>query len=659
LLEGRANLEGMPLRFANHSFTVIGVMPPRAEFPSGAEVWYPSAIYPPYKSRTAHNYRVIARLRDGVSFGQAKAETATIGRALKAEYGLLTDAVSFDLTPLRERFVRDIRRTLFVLSGAVAFLLAIACSNVANLFLVRANTRRKEIALRTALGASHTRLARQFIAEALSLTLIAGVLGTVLAAWSVQLIVKLYHGDLPHVGDIDISVNVLLFTFGICLVIAVVLGLVPVLQASRRQLQSDLQNAGCGSSKSCTRNVLVIAQIALTLMLLIGAGLLGRSFQRLLEVHPGFRAENVMAMTAAMPPPEEPTAMRSLAQFYHQLLERLKELPGVTAVGGVNALPMSGNGASGTFIEYRGGKMADTMPELIRQFDGLSPSERTRDAEYRVASAGYFAAMGIPLISGRWFRESDGPDAPHVALVTQSLAQRYWPNEEVIGKQIQYGNMDGDLHLLNIVGVVGDVRGNGLDREARPTVYVNYFQRPRVAAEFSFVLRARGDAAALTAAMRREARALNPEMPTKFQTIEQIVSASFDNRRFSMVMLGIFAGTALVLALVGVYGTMSYIASQRSAEIGVRMAVGAQARHILEMILRQGAALVLAGVAVGLTSAFFLTRLITHLLYETSATDPLTFAGIAFLLALIALIACYFPARRATRVDPIQALRVE
>ncbi|MEY2586101.1 MAG: hypothetical protein QOD80_2127, partial [Verrucomicrobiota bacterium] len=549
---------------------------------------------------------------------------------------------------------------------AVGLLLAIACSNVANLLLVRAAARRKEVALRAALGASRARLARQFVVEALLLSLAAGALGTLLASWSVQLIVSLYHGNLPRVGEIGISPGVLLFSFAISLVIALALGFVPIIHASRRQLQNDLQDAGRDSSSSQTRarNLFIVAQVALTLMLLVGAGLLGRSFGRLLEVDPGFRAESVVAMTVLLPDPQaqqgntEP-ALRALAQFNHQLIDRIRAVPGVTDVGGTSALPMSGNGANGTFIEEHGGKPAQTVQELIRQFDALSTSDRARDADYRAVSVGYFAVMNIPLIRGRFFQESDGPDTPHVALVSQTLAKRYWPNEDPIGKQIQFGNMDGDLHLLNIIGVVGDVRDNGLERDPRPTVYLNCFQRSSSTSEFSIVARARGDLASLTTAMRREARALNPEMPTKFETIEQIVSASFDNRRFSMIMLGIFAGSALLLAMVGLYGVMAYITAQRTQEIGIRMALGAQRLDMLRMIFRQSFTLVLAGVAVGVLASVALTRLLGTMLYGVQATDIVTYGSVVGLLLAAAALASYIPARRAMMVDPMVALRYE
>jgi putative ABC transport system permease protein len=662
-LGGRTTLEGTALRFDNRSFAVIGVLPPETEFPPSVDVWFRSELLPPVPSRTAHNWRVAGRLKPVVSLEQARSEIGAIGRQLKLEQGNQTDAASFGATPLRERFVKDLRGVLWVICVAVAVLLVIACSNVANLILVRATARRQEMAVRAALGASRWRLARQFVVETVLLTLAAGAVGTLLAFWGVDLIVGGYHGNLPRVGKIGVNSSALLFTLAISLLAGLALGVVPALSSSNRQLHEDLQSAGRGKStgRSSARflNFLIASQVALTLVLLVGAGLLGRSFQRLMEVDPGFRAESVVAMTVSLPRPEDPAAMRSLAQFYHRLFERLEALPGVTSVGGTSDLPMSGNGANGSFMEMRSGQAPATMQEFIRQMDALPPSERARDADYRAASAGYFMTMGIPLIRGRLFQEGDGPDSPHVAVVSQSLTKRFWPNEDAIGKQIEYGNMDGDLRLLTIVGIVGDVRDNGLDRDPRPTIYTDYFQRPAATAEFSIVVRAGGDAAVLTNAMRREARALNPEMRMKFETIEEIVSASFDNRRFSMVMLGVFAGSALILAMVGLYGVMAYITSQRTHEIGIRMAIGAQRVDMLQMIFRQSFTLVLTGVAVGIFASLGLTRLLGSMLYGIRATDVVTYTGVVGLLVVAAALASYIPARRAMKVDPMVALRYE
>lgn len=663
MLGGQTNLAGTALRFANRSFVVVGVLPPDAAFPLGTDVWLPVEPSPPNTSRTAHNWRVLARLRDGVSPAQAGAEIGEMGRQLKREYGSLTDAASFGLAPLRERMVKDLRGVLLVLSGAVGLLLLIACSNVANLLLVRTTARRKEIALRAALGASPIRLVRQFIAESLLLTLIAGALGVLFAFWAVDLIVGLYGGNLPAAGHIGVNLPVLLFTLAVTLLTGLVLGFVPALHASAHQLQAGLHEAGRGQSASRgnrrIRDALIVAQIALTLMLLVAAGLLGRSFQRLLEVDPGFRPESAVAMTVSMPRPEDAASQRRLAQIYQQVLARLEVLPGVSAAGGINALPMSGMGANGTFIVQSGSKPAETMEELSHQFDALTPAERARDAEYRVASAGYFSAMSIPLIRGRFFRDADGPDTPHVALVSQSLAKRSWPNEDPIGRQIQYGNMDGDLRLLEVVGVVGDVRDDGLDVDIRPTIYVNYVQRSAAAAQFSFVARGQGDAATLSAALRREAVAVNPDMPVKMQTLKQVVAGSLDQRRFSMVIVAVFASTALLLAMVGLYGIMAFVASERTPEIGIRMALGAQRGDVLRMILRQSFTLVLLGLVLGLLGAFGATRLLANLLYGVNANDATTYGAVILLMSGAALLASYIPAHRATGVDPIVALRAE
>jgi len=662
LLAGRTNLEGATLRFASRSFAVVGVLPPDMGFPREIDVWFPSTIYPPNPSRTGHNWRAMGRLRDGISPEQARAEVAAIGQQLKREYGPQTDAESFGMTPLRERMVKDIRGVLWVLCGAVGLLLVIACSNVANLLLVRATARRKEIALRAAMGASRWRLARQFLVETILLTLCAGALGVLLAFWGVDLVVGFYRGSLPRVGQIGVNFSALVFSLVISLGVGFLLGLAPALNVSQRQLQGALQDAGRGMSSSRStlrmRNFLIVAQVALTLMLLVGAGLLGRSFLRLLEVHPGFQPESAVAMSISQPDPEEPADRRRLAQMYQQLLERFGALPGVIAVGGINALPMSGS-ENGTFILEESGKTTETFDELEKQFAALRGTKKLANAEFRVASAGYFAAMEIPLVRGRLFQESDGADSPHVALISQTLARLTWPNEDPIGRQLQFGGMDGDLHLLHIIGVAGDVRDEGLDAAPRPMVYVNYLQRPRHASQFAIVLRGRGDPSTLIAAMRREARALNPEMPTNFQTLKQLVSASLDNRRFSMVMLGIFAGSALALAMVGLYGVMAYITSERTHEIGIRMALGAQRFDMLRMVMRQTFILVFAGVALGILASVGVTRLLGSLLYGVHATDALTYGGVVFLLALAALIASYIPARRAMRVDPMVALRYE
>jgi predicted permease len=662
-LGARTDLEGFSLRFANHSFAVLGVLPPELEFPPHTAIWFRSDIFPANTSRTAHNWRVAGRLKPGVSLEQARADIAAIGRQLKSEHGAQIDAASFGLTPLRERFVKDLRGVLLVVGIAVGVLLIIACSNVANLLLVRATARRYETAVRAALGASRWRLARQFVVESTALTLAAGGLGTLLAFWSVDLIIGSYHGNLPRVGQIGVNTTALVFTLAVSLLTGALLGIVPALSSSKKQLQGDLQSAGRGKSASRSsarfRNSLIVAQIALTLVLLVGAGLLGRSFQRLLEINPGFEMESAVAMTVSMPPAQEPAEQRRLAQFYQQLLARLQSIPGVIAVGGTNALPMSGDGANGTFIIEDGANPARDMAGLVRQLDALRGTGKTGDADFRVSSAGYFAAMGVPLLRGRLFQDSDGADAPHAAVISQTMARRFWPNEDPIGRQIQYGNMDGDVRLLHVVGVVGDVRDGGLDSEPRPVVYANYFQRPAAAADFSIVAQARGDAAALTDAMRREARALNPEMPTKFETVKEIVSASLDNRRFSMIMLGVFAGSALLLAMVGLYGVMAYITSQRTHEIGIRMALGAQRRDMLGMIFGQSFALVLSGIGLGLLASIALTRLLSTMLYGVRATDVVTYGGVIGLLIAAAALASYIPARRAMKVDPMVALRYE
>ncbi len=643
LLGGRPDLANAHLKLANQSFSVVGVMPPGFKFPEGAEIWLPKEIFPPNTSRTAHNWRAVARLRAGVTLEQARADLGAIGRQLKQQYGKDTDAVSFALTPIQEFQAKNVRLGLLILLGAVGFLLLIACANVINLLLAEATSRQKELAVRAALGATSFRLARQFITESLALALIAGALGALFSSWGVNILVALNH-HLPRADEITVNARVLLFTLALSLLIAVVLGLVPALRNSENDLESSLRESGRGQSTNAfTRRLcglLVVSQVALTVVLFTGAALLGKSFLQLLKIDPGFRPESAVAMDVSLPYPENDEQQQQLARFHQQLFEHVSQLPGVTAVGGINALPMTAKGSNGTF--------------LIDD-DKSKPG----DAEYRVASGGYFSAMGIPLLRGRLFDQSDTPNSPHAAVISQSLARKYFANEDPIGRHIQFGNMDGYKQLLEIVGVVGDVREDGLDHGVAPTIYVNYYQRPKRAADFSVVARANIDPPSLITAMRRELQKLNPDVPTNFRTIEQIFSSSLDYRRFSLVLFGFFAAAGLLLAVTGIYGVMAYSVAERTREIGIRMALGARATDVLRLVLSNGMTLALIGVAIGLAGALALTRLLTSLLFGVTPTDSSTFAIVPLCLITVALFACYIPARRATKVDPLVALRYE
>jgi predicted permease len=643
-LGGRADLAATPLRIGDKSYTVVGVTPRGFNFPNEVEVWLPIDLYPSSASRTSHGKRVIARLRDGVSLEQARAELSGIGRQIRQENSADIDLVDMAAAPLQEAMVGGARKSLLVMMAAVAFLLLVACANVANLVLAQVASRQREFSVRVALGATRWRLARQFITENMALTLVAGVLGVLISFWGVDALISLNHGNLPRAEEISVDARALIFTFVLSLLVAVALGLLPLVRFGRDHLSERLKDGGraqtAGVASQRLRGILVTAQIALTLALLAGAGLLVKSFFKLLQVDPGFRAESAVAMEMTPPESEGEDSARRRASFYQQLIERAGALPGVTAIGGVNGLPMTGEGNNGQFL-------IDDNPALKGY------------GEFRVASPGYFDAMGIRLLRGRLFDQTDGPGSPQVALITETLARRHFPNEDPLGHTIQYGNMDGDDHLLRIVGVVGDVRENGLEEKIETTVYVHYLQRPRQSWNFAVVVRARAEPESLIPALRDIAQSLNRDTPVSFRTLEQIFSSSLDQRRFSLSLLSAFAFAALLLAALGVYGVISYAVTQRVSEIGVRIALGAQAMDVLRLIVGQGMKFVLLGVAIGLAGALALTRLIAHMLYKVSATDPLTFAVVAALLIGVALLAALLPARRAIKVDPIIALRSE
>ncbi|MBV9773354.1 MAG: FtsX-like permease family protein, partial [Gemmatimonadetes bacterium] len=536
-------------------------------------------------------------------------------------------------------------------------LLVIACANVSNLLLARAAARRQEISVRLALGAGRVRLVQQFVAEALVLSLASAVVGLLLAWWGVSLLRALQPQGLPRLADVRVSGGVFAFALATAVLTAGALGALTALQAVRGDLRSALaqgQRTLSGGSGRRVRDALVVMQVALTLVLLVGAGLLGHSFLRLLSVDTGYRTRGGVVLDLALDEADDPGAGARTSAFEEELMRRLRAIPGVAEVGGVNDFPLGGNYSNGTFLVL-------SRPDEVSSFEdfGRLAKEQTGNngAEYRVASEGYFRAMGIPLLRGRGFGPGDGPDAPHVALVSRSLARMRWPGEDPIGKLVQFGNMDGDLHPFTIVGVVGDIREAAVDAEPHPTLYGFSRQRTRSLSHFHVVMQGPIAPAAMIAPARRILREMAPEVPPAFRTLDEVFAASLADRRFSLLLLATFGGVALLLAMLGIYGVVSYLVAQRTREIGIRMAFGARAGDVARLVVRHGAALAGAGIGVGLLAALAIERLVAGMLYGVSATDPAAFAGVALLLAAVALSASWIPARRATRVDPMVALR--
>jgi ABC-type antimicrobial peptide transport system, permease component len=547
-----------------------------------------------------------------------------------------------------------------VLLGAVGFLLLVGCANVANLLLAQAAVRERELAIRNALGGARGRLIRQFLTEALLLSVLGGTLGVIGAFWGVAALVKLAPENLPRLESVSINLPVLLFALLLSVAVAVGLGAFTAWKATTCDLRASLTEGGRGQagSKSSERagRLIVAAQIAITLVLVIGAGLLGRSLMKALEVNPGFRVEKIVTMDISLPWVEGAKAKAGQAVFYSSLVDRLKQIPGVRDVGATSGLPLVDGGLpDGMFLLMN-------QTEVPKTFEALAPQwyqqkERLGVADFGAVTDGYFRVLGIPLIRGRIFDGQDGANAPHVAVISESLARERWPNEDPLGHTIEFGNMDGDLRLLTITGIVGDVHQYGVDAPPRPTVYVNLFQRPRSA--ITLTMRSDADTQLVTSAARGILQELNPEIPAKFQTFSDVYSASLGSRRFNVILLGFFAGVALLLATAGVFGVMAYWVSRRTREIGVRVVLGAERRDVMKMILAQGMRTVFAGLTVGFAASLALTRAVKALLFGVTVTDPATFAGLVVLLVATAVLACYIPARRATRLDPVVALRYE
>ncbi len=630
------------------SYTVIGVMPATFRFGGNPDLWTPSAFTAQEaQSHGSHYISVVGQLRPGATVDQARAEMIAIAGRLAAQYPGTNTGWSVKLMPLLEFIVRDIKPALLVLLVAVAFVLLIACANVANLLLARANERQKEIAVRAALGAGRARIVRQLLTESVLLSAAGGAAGLLLAKLGEYLLLKLAPEDLPRMSDVSLDGRALAFTAAITLLTGLVFGLVPSLQSSRPNLNETLKDAGRGSTeggrRQLVRSALVTLEVASALALLVGAGLLIKSFWRLQKVAPGFNPDNALTLSVTLPRSKYPEENQRVA-FFRQLLEKVSALPGVQAAGASHSMPLGGDYVLAFKIQGR--------PPL--------PPGAGQSTNFYSVSADYFKTMGIPLLRGRLLTERDAKDSPHVAVINETMAKNLFPDENPVGKRITFDTGDDNPNpdWYEIVGVVGDVKQYGLDQATPLQTYEPYTQQ--TFSYMTLVARTTGAPANLTAAIRNAVLQIDKEQPiADVRTLDRILSTSIAQQRFSMLLLGVFAAVAMLLAAVGIYGVLSYSVTQRIHEIGIRMALGAGRHDVLRLLIGHGMLLTLIGVAAGLAAAFALTRLMSTLLFDVSATDPITFGLIALLLVTVALLACWIPARRATKVDPLVALRRE
>src|ERR1043166_477443 len=663
---GQANILNQSLTFNSKSYTVIGVMPPEYAFPTRVEMWVPVGPLsddPNWQQRGNHpGLYGVGRLKPGVTQAQAQADMNNIAANLNKQFPDSNANNGIRMRTMMEVLVGDtVKQTLWILFGAVSFVLLIACANIANLLLARATGRRKEMAIRAAMGASRWRIARQLLTESVLLALIGGGLGLGIARLAVKFILYISPSAIPRSREIGLDWRVLAFTLGVSVLTGILFGLVPALQAREVDVHETLKEAGRGTSaRHWLRSSLVIVEVATTMVLLIGAGLMIRSFYRLQNVNPGFSYENLTSFTVALPG-RKYTTPEQRSQFFNRLVANLRTLPGVQSVGAASGLPLGNNGWQTSFI-----------------IDGR-PKPRPEDSplmEACTVTPDYFRAMNIPLLRGRYYNDHDdrtfvaGKDlsklnegerlgaGTKVIIVDEEFAKRYWPGEEAVGKRIRFGT-DPTAPALEVVGVVGRVKMEALDDDSnRVQGYFSFAQVPFTG--MTVVVKGNGDPNQLIAAARNQVRSLDPDQPIyNIRTMDEIRGDSVAPQRLNLTLLSIFAGIAFVLAIVGIYGVMSYAVTQRTHEIGIRMAIGAQPRDVFRMILGQGMFLTIIGMAAGLLGAFALTRLMATMLFSIKPTDPITFGVVALILVVVALLACYIPGRRATKVDPVNSLRYE